>query len=90
MKNILLVNGHPNPKSFNTALLAAYRKGAESTKDVILSEIHVAQLAFNPNLAFGYKQKVDMEPDLTSAIELLKKADHIVWFSLCGGMAYLP
>jgi NAD(P)H dehydrogenase (quinone) len=36
-------------------------------------------LEFNPNLAFGYRKRTELEPDLLEAIEKIKKSDHIVW-----------
>ena len=33
----------------------------------------------NPNLAFGYRKRTELEPDLLKAQELIKWADHLVW-----------
>lgn len=78
MKQLLLVNGHPNKQSFNYALTQAYKKGA-SSNNVIISQINIADLNFNPNLAFGYQKRTELEPDLLNAIQKIKQADHIVW-----------
>ncbi|MGM9477664.1 NAD(P)H-dependent oxidoreductase [Pedobacter sp. GSP4] len=78
MKNILIINGHPNKNSLNFALAAAYRNGAkESGANVSL--IHIADLTFNPNLQFGYQQRMELEPDLLSSLAQIKAADHLVW-----------
>lgn len=66
MKNILIINGHPNKNSFNTALANAYKTGA-STREVTIQEIHIAALNFNPNLEFGYTKRMELEPDLINA-----------------------
>lgn len=79
MKELLIINGHPDTKSYNYALSEAYKSGAETT-EVRISEIHIASLDFDPNLAFGYRKRMELEPDLLKALELIKKADHIVWF----------
>lgn len=78
MKNILIINGHPNKKSLNFALAESYKKGAlESGANV--SEINICDLKFNPNLEFGYEKRMDLEPDLLDSLEKIKKANHIVW-----------
>jgi putative NADPH-quinone reductase len=79
MKSILIINGHPDKKSYNFALSEAYKKGASGT-DSIISEINIADLDFNPNLQFGFRKRTELEPDLIDAIEKIKKADHLVWF----------
>lgn len=78
MKQVLIINGHPDKESFNYALSEAYIKGANKT-DSIISKINIAELEFNPNLQFGYRKRMELESDLVLAIEKIKKADHIVW-----------
>ncbi len=77
-KKVLIINGHPDPDSFNSGLAEAYLKGANaSTADVAL--ITIRNLVFNPNLEFGYRKRTKLEPDLRSSIEKIKEAEHIVW-----------
>lgn len=78
MKQVLIINGHPDKQSYNYALSEAYLKGASKT-NAILTQINIADLDFNPNLKFGYRKRTELEPDLLEAIEKIKKADHIVW-----------
>ena len=78
MKQVLIINGHPDKESFNYALSEAYIKGANKT-DATLTQINISELEFNPNLAFGYRKRMELEPDLINAIDKIKKADHIVW-----------
>ncbi|WP_350291647.1 NAD(P)H-dependent oxidoreductase [uncultured Croceitalea sp.] len=78
MKHVLIINGHPDNQSFNYALSEAYTKGASNTNSK-LSLVNISDLRFNPNLSFGYRKRMDLEPDLIDAIEKIKKADHIVW-----------
>lgn len=78
MKQILIINGHPDKQSFNYALSEAYKEGANKTNAVI-TQINISDLDFNPNLKFGYRQRTELEPDLIDAIEKIKKANHIVW-----------
>lgn len=78
MKKILLINGHPNADSFCFGLAEAYKKGAKSSGAEI-REIVIADLHFNPNLAFGYQKRTELEPDLLAAWEKIQWADHLVW-----------
>ena len=75
---IIIINGHPDKKSYNFALGQAYRKGAVKSGAEI-REIVIRDLDFNPNLQFGYRKRTELEPDLLQAQETLKWADHIVW-----------
>ncbi|MEH1008368.1 NAD(P)H-dependent oxidoreductase [Winogradskyella sp. ECml5-4] len=78
MKNILIINGHPDKESFNFALSKSYKKGAEKSNAEI-KEINIRELNFNPNLQFGYRKRTELEPDLLDAQAKLKWADHLVW-----------
>lgn len=78
MKKIALINGHPNHESFNFALAEAYKNGAENSGAEI-KEIIIRNLDFNPNLEFGYQKRMDWEPDLIKAWEIIQWADHLVW-----------
>jgi NAD(P)H dehydrogenase (quinone) len=78
MKKILIINGHPNKDSFCNALAEAYRKGAISSQAEV-KEIIIRDLTFNPSLQFGYQKRTELEPDLLTAWENIKWADHLVW-----------
>ncbi|MBE8728150.1 NAD(P)H-dependent oxidoreductase [Flavobacterium hungaricum] len=78
MKKILIINGHPNPSSFNFAIAEAYRKGALDSKAEV-ETITIADLNFNPNLKVGYQKRTELEPDLIQAWEKIQKSDHLVW-----------
>lgn len=78
MKQILIINGHPNTESFNYALARAYKVGAEAAGANVF-EINISALDFNPNLQFGYKKRMELEPDLLDSLEKIKRADHLVW-----------
>lgn len=78
MKNILILNGHPNKNSLNFAFAEAYYRGAVDAGAKV-SFIHIADLTFNPNLAFGYQHRMELEPDLVASLEKIKAADHLVW-----------
>lgn len=75
---VLIINGHPDRESFNTGLSEAYHTGAQKSNAEV-SLINIRDLEFNPNLAFGYRKRTELEPDLLSSIEKIKAADHLVW-----------
>lgn len=79
MKNVLIINGHPDKLSFNYALSGAYKSGTKNTNSRV-EEINIADLKFDPNLKFGFRERMELEPDLLQAIDKIKRADHIVWF----------
>jgi len=78
MKKIAIINGHPDAGSFNSALANAYKQGAGNSGAEI-REIIVREINFDPNLQFGYRKKLDWEPDLVRAWETIRWADHLVW-----------
>ena len=78
MKNIVIINGHPDKESFSYALSEAYKNGANKT-DATVTEINISELDFNPNLQFGFRKRIELEPDLLDALEKIKAAEHIVW-----------
>lgn len=75
---ILVIDGHPDDKSYCRALGRAYVDGVSSSLAEVKS-IVIGDLSFNPNLQFGYRKRTELEPDLLNAQELIKWADHIVW-----------
>lgn len=79
MKNIVIINGHPDKESFNWALSESYHKGAIMT-GARVEMINLIDIKFDPNLKYGYRIPYPLEPDLEIAISKIKNADHIVWF----------
>lgn len=79
MKKILIIDGHPNQDSLNFALAEAYLKGAKESGAEV-KKIRIGDLYFDPNLEYGYQNRKELEPDLLEAIELIRWADHLVWF----------
>lgn len=79
MRNILIINGHPNKDSYNYSLSKAYQQGLEQS-GVKYDQINIADLQFDPNLKYGYQSRIELEPDLKESLEKIQKADHLVWF----------
>ena len=85
MKNILIINGHPDKESYNFALMNAYKKGVLKS-NFNLDEIIIRDLKFNPNLQYGYRKRTELEPDLVRAQEKIIWAQHLVLVSpVCFG-----
>lgn len=78
MKKIAIINGHPHKDSFNFGVAKAYKLGAIASGAEV-REIVIRDLDFNPNLQFGYKKRMELEPDLLKAWEIIQWADHMVW-----------
>ena len=78
MKQILLIDGHPDEARLTSSLVSSYRRGAQQAGYQV-TLISVRDLAFEPNLRFGYKQRLELEPDLLHAIDAIKACDHMVW-----------
>ncbi|MHA1213032.1 MAG: NAD(P)H-dependent oxidoreductase [Candidatus Heimdallarchaeota archaeon] len=78
LKKILVILGHPDKDSFNNALAEAYIEGAKET-GAETDCLCIRDLELNPNLTKGYNNMQELEPDLKTAQEKIKWADHIVW-----------
>ncbi|EFK33507.1 Putative NADPH-quinone reductase (modulator of drug activity B) [Chryseobacterium gleum] len=78
MKKIAIINGHPHKDSFNFGVAEAYKLGAVASGAEV-REIVIRDLDFNSNLQFGYQKRMELEPDLLKAWEIIQWADHLVW-----------
>ncbi len=77
-KKITVIIGHPDAESFCHALAAAYIRGAEAAGAEV-QVLDLASMEFDVNLRHGYRKRMELEPDLLQARELMKSADHLVW-----------
>lgn len=75
--NVALIDGHPTNGSFCQALAQAYSDGAAASGHSV-TRLALRDMAFEINLRHGYKQRVDLEPDLQAAQAALKAATLIV------------
>ncbi|WP_160138294.1 NAD(P)H-dependent oxidoreductase [Chryseobacterium sp. c4a] len=78
MKKIVVINGHPDQKSFNAAIADSYISSAIASGAEV-RYIALGTLNFNPNLQFGYRQRMELEPDLIKALEDIQWSDHQIW-----------
>ncbi|MDR2100855.1 MAG: NAD(P)H-dependent oxidoreductase [Campylobacteraceae bacterium] len=77
-KKILIINGHPNMDSLNHTLSNSYAKAANEA-GAKAEVINIGELTFNPNLAYGYKQKMRLEECLSDTLAKIQDAEHIVF-----------
>lgn len=78
MKNILIINGNPNEKSLSTSIVNELAKSINKVSNQIKT-IHLYELQFDPILWNGYQKIQELEPDLVSAQNSIKEANHIVF-----------
>lgn len=78
MKKIVVINGHPHPDSLNSAIADAYIQSARDSGAEI-RYIAIGALDFNPNLQFGYRQRMELEPDLLKALADIHWSEHQLW-----------
>lgn len=76
--NILVINGHPDPQSFCSALSEAYINGA-AENGAEVRYLDLSKVIFNPILKYGYRQRTELEPELLEAQELIRWAHHLVF-----------
>lgn len=76
MKKVLIINGHPNDRSFCYALAETYKKGSLSTGNEV-ELLHLKDLQFDLSLRNGFSKDSELEPDLKIAKKIIW-ANHIV------------
>lgn len=78
MTDILILQGHPDPKSFVAALVSAYAEGAVAAGASVRT-IALVDLAFDPILRMGHHAPQRLEPDLEDAFAAIRAARHVVF-----------
>lgn len=78
MKNILIINGHPDKESFCSALAESYKSGALNANSNV-KLVHLIDLKFDPILTYGYRKISKLEPDLIQIQQDILWADHLVF-----------
>lgn len=77
MKQILIINGHPEMRSLCTEMAMSYQKGAEAS-GASCKLVHLSKMNFDPLRHLDYMQLHKLEPDLVEIQKDIKNADHLV------------
>lgn len=78
MKEILVIQGHPDKKSLCHSLAESYVIGAKKA-EAIADFVHISDLKFDPLLHHSYKENTELEPDLKKMQQKILKAEHLVF-----------
>lgn len=78
MSDVLIIVGHPTPKSFTGAMAESYAEGMRRS-GIDTTLLWLSELQFAPILHAGFNKIQELEPDLVRAQELIERAAHIVW-----------
>lgn len=78
MTNIAVILGHPDTRSFSSAIAREYAEGAQAGGAEV-REIDLARLTFDPVLWHGYTEIQPLEPDLAEAQRTIDWADVLVF-----------
>lgn len=76
MSSALIIDGHPDARSLTAELARRY---AAAHGDARILALH--DLDFDPSLRFGYRQRMELEPDLIDAKRALAEAATVVVFT---------
>ena len=77
-KKIFIWVGHPSDTSLSHGMADAYERGAKQ-QGAEVRRMHLHDMAFDPDLTFGYKQRKDLEPCLEEWRENILWAEHVCW-----------
>ncbi len=76
MPSALIIDGHPDARSLTAELARRYAAAHGDARILALRD-----LEFDPSLRFGYRQRMELEPDLIDAKRALAEAATVVVFT---------
>lgn len=76
MSSALIIDGHPDARSLTAELARRYAAAHGDARILALRD-----LDFDPSLRFGYRQRMELEPDLIDAKQALAEAATVVVFT---------
>lgn len=81
--NVLIIYAHPNPKSFNHAILEEVERGLRDGGHSFTT-LDLYEDGFNPVLVFGEKKRrsdLASDPETERYRQLVKATDHLIlWY----------
>ena len=75
---VLVIVGHPRRNSLCAALAEAFAQGAQEA-GCCVKLLHLAEMAFDPDVTADSPANQELEPDLVRARELIEWAEHLVF-----------
>lgn len=76
MSSALIIDGHPDARSLTAELARRYATAHGDARILALRD-----LEFDPSLRFGYRERMQLEPDLVDAKRALAEAATVVVFT---------
>lgn len=76
MSSALIIDGHPDARSLTAELARRYAAAHGDARILALRD-----LDFDPSLRFGYRQRMELEPDLVAAKRAMAEAATVVVFT---------
>lgn len=76
--NILVINGHPDKKSFSASISNEIIENLNKEKHKI-ETLNLAEMKFDPVLRFGYRERMKEDAEITNSQELIQWADHLIF-----------
>lgn len=76
MSSALIIDGHPDARSLTAELARRYAAAHGDARIIALRD-----LDFDPSLRFGYRERMQLEPDLIDAKRALAEAATVVVFT---------
>lgn len=76
--NILVINGHPDKKSFSASIFNEIIENLNKEKHKI-ETLNLVEMKFDPVLRFGYRERMKEDTEITHSQELIQWADHLIF-----------
>lgn len=76
---ILVINGHPDEKSYVSALFNEYLKNINEESHTIKT-LELGKMKYDPVLRYGYRKRMEDDPEIIMSQNYIRWADHIVIF----------
>ena len=75
---ILVINGHPDSKSFSAAIFEKFVENLDKNKHEI-ETLELGKMNFDPVLRYGYREFMAKDEEIEKSQKLIRWADHLVF-----------